>query len=212
MSTMSDTSSVGSIRPLRSHGSPSINDPMGLQDNLRAATHWELEEERDLIPFLTTRKSKARDTMNLRGSVFADANNHLNKLYPAQRHAAKSQSACKTKWGNQLIAATDIGEALPQTSQAVLTSSHISSDRGKRKYNLNVLDDGGSPQKRPCSPSLTAKAQQEGSEALTSIAQILLQLIDSLASSSSAQPEHPPPTSLGCAIAALSNTEGLEFG
>lgn len=196
---------------------------MGLQDNLRAATHWELEEERDLIPFLTTRKSKARDTMNLRGSVFADANNHLNKLYPAQRHAAKSQSACKTKWGNQLIAATDIGEALPQTSQAVLTSSHISSEstrdleltsdsRGKRKYNLNVLDDGGSPQKRPCSPSLTAKAQQEGSEALTSIAQILLQLIDSLASSSSAQPEHPPSTSLGCAIAALSNTEGLEFG
>ncbi|KAG2077607.1 hypothetical protein BDR04DRAFT_556347 [Suillus decipiens] len=203
MSTMSDTSSVGSIRSLHSHGSPSMDDPMGLQDNLnatsyKAATHWGLpvEEERGLIPILTTRKSKARDTMSLRGSVLADANNHLNKLlYPAQKRAPKSQSS---KWGNQLTAAAT--EVLPQTPSAALTSSHISSEstrdleftsasRGKRKYNLNALDDRGSPQKRSCSSS-AAKARQEGSAALTSIAQVLLQLIDSVAASST-QPEHP---------------------
>ncbi|KAG2124296.1 hypothetical protein BD769DRAFT_1305058, partial [Suillus cothurnatus] len=61
---------------------------------------WELEEERELISFLVTCRSEAGDTMSFKSSVFSDAAIHLNRMYPAQKHAYKSQSSCKTKWSN----------------------------------------------------------------------------------------------------------------
>ncbi|KAG2066445.1 hypothetical protein BDR04DRAFT_1106629 [Suillus decipiens] len=100
---MSDASSMGSTRSLRSHGSLTMDDLMGSQDNAsshKATTHWELEEERELISFLATHKSEAGDTMSFKGSVFTDAAIHLNKLYPTQECAPESQSSCKTKWNN----------------------------------------------------------------------------------------------------------------
>ncbi|KAG2359004.1 hypothetical protein BDR07DRAFT_1488748 [Suillus spraguei] len=80
-----------------------MDNPMGSQDNAssrKAATHWELEEEKELISFLVTRKSEAGDTMSFKGSVFTDAAIHINRLYPTQKCAPKSQSSCKTKWNN----------------------------------------------------------------------------------------------------------------
>jgi hypothetical protein len=79
---------------------------MDSQDNAssrKAATHWELEEERELIFFLMTHKSEAGDTMSFKSSVFSDATIHLNIMYPAQKCASKSQSSCKTKWSNMSI-------------------------------------------------------------------------------------------------------------
>jgi hypothetical protein len=102
MPAMSDASSVGSTRSLCSCGSPTMGD-MDSQDNAssrKATTHWELEEERELISFLVTHKSEAGDTMNFKSSVFSDAAIHLNRMYPAQKCAPKSQSSCKTKWSN----------------------------------------------------------------------------------------------------------------
>ncbi|KAG2066137.1 hypothetical protein BDR04DRAFT_104230 [Suillus decipiens] len=79
--TMSDASSMGSTHSLCSHGSLTMDNPMGSQDNAsscKATTHWELEEERELISFLATHKSEAGDTMSFKGSVFTDAAIHLN--------------------------------------------------------------------------------------------------------------------------------------
>jgi hypothetical protein len=73
---------------------------MDSQDNAsshKAATHWELEEERELISFLVTCKSEAGDTMSFKSSVFSDAAIHLNRMYPAQKRTPKSQSSCKMK-------------------------------------------------------------------------------------------------------------------
>lgn len=98
---MSDSSSVGSNRSLRSHGSRGLDDLMGSQDNTtsrKAATHWELDEEKDLIAFLSTRKSEAGDTMSFKAHIFTEAAKHLNTTYPNPKGAPKSQSSCKTKW------------------------------------------------------------------------------------------------------------------
>jgi len=102
MPAMSDALSVGSTCSLCSRGLPTMGD-MDSQDNAsscKAATHWELEEERELISFLATCKSEAGDTMSFKSSVFSDAAIHLNRMYPAQKRAPKSQSSCKTKWSN----------------------------------------------------------------------------------------------------------------
>lgn len=113
-------------------------------------------------------------------------------------------------------AADDIGAA-PQTSPAAPSSSYLSASasnseltsasRGKRKY--SAQGDGDQSKKRSRPPSVTALAQQEGSAALTQIAQSFPQLMTSLQTTPATQPERPPPSSLGCAIAALSEIEGL---
>ncbi|KAG2068928.1 hypothetical protein BDR04DRAFT_1102554 [Suillus decipiens] len=97
---MSDALNMGSTCSLHSHGLLTMDNPMGSQDNAsshKTATHWELEEERELISFLATHKSEAGDTMSFKGSVFTI---HLNRLYLTQKHASKSQSSCKKKWNN----------------------------------------------------------------------------------------------------------------
>ncbi|KAG2066795.1 hypothetical protein BDR04DRAFT_1159804 [Suillus decipiens] len=60
-------------------------------------------------------------------------------------------------------------------------------------------------------PSAAAKAHQEGSTALTTIAQMLPLVVDSLSAPlpTQQQDEHPPPTTLGCAISLLCATDGL---
>ncbi|KAG2104972.1 hypothetical protein BD769DRAFT_1676138 [Suillus cothurnatus] len=76
---MSDALSVGSTCSLCFHGLPTMGD-MDSQDNAsscKAATHWKLEEERELISFLATCKSEAGDTMSFKSSL-----------------------SCKTKWSN----------------------------------------------------------------------------------------------------------------
>ncbi|KAG1888611.1 hypothetical protein F4604DRAFT_1915625 [Suillus subluteus] len=342
---MSNSSSVGSVHSLRSRGSTMVDEPMGLQDNTasrKLATHWELEEESELIAFLATHKAEAGDNTTFKNSVYSDASKHLNALYPIYRDAAKSQSSCKTKWNNlkksynvikdiKLLsgfvwsdehgagvtpetsgawdahakahplskpfphkgfphyaavealmpsttkgkfvtrqpparrvpsvpmaasssslmpppsttpirtchilpspsastsnsmdlliladAATAIAEAGPQTSPAAPTSTFTpttsdsrltSASRGKHKH--SALDNTESSRKHSHPPSLAAKAQQEGSAALASIAQVLLQVVDSFSSSSSTQQdERPPPMTLGCAITALCDTEGLQL-
>jgi len=170
-----------------------------------------------------TRQSRARKSP----SVSAPASSSISSMLPPPTTPIRPRAILPSPTAStsnamdllQLIAGTtDIGEAPRQIAPAAPTSSHVSStsnsvltsaNRGKRKH--SALDDEGSSRKRSRSPSLTTKAQQEGSAALTSIAQILLQFIDSFDSSSSAKPERPPPTPLGYAIAALSDTEGLEL-
>ncbi|KAG1763982.1 hypothetical protein EV702DRAFT_1205257 [Suillus placidus] len=99
---LSDTSSVGSTHSLRSHGSLSVDEPMGSQRepaaSRRPATHWEFEEEKAFITFLATRKSEAGDTLSFKNTVFTEAAAHINTKYPAQKGARKSQSSCKSKW------------------------------------------------------------------------------------------------------------------
>jgi hypothetical protein len=99
MPAMSDALSMGSTCSLHSCGLPTMGN-MDSQDNAsshKAATHWELEEERELISFLVTCKSEAGDTMSFKSSVFSDAAIHLNRMYPAQKRTPKSQSSCKMK-------------------------------------------------------------------------------------------------------------------
>ncbi|KAG2066797.1 hypothetical protein BDR04DRAFT_1106135 [Suillus decipiens] len=128
---MSDASSMGSTCPLCSHGLPTMDDPMGSQDNAsscKAATHWELEEERQLISFLVTHKSEAGDTMSFKGSVFTDATIHLNRLYPTQKHAPTSQSSCKTKW-----------HSLKKTYNAVKNIKILSGFAWSDKHGVGVI-------------------------------------------------------------------------
>jgi hypothetical protein len=171
-----------------------------------------------------TRQSRARKSP----SVSAPTSSSISSMLPPPTTPIRPRAILPSPTAStsnamdllQLVAATTdiIGEAPRQIAPAAPTSSHVSStsnsvltsaNRGKRKH--SALDDEGSSRKRSRSPPLIAKAQQEGSAALTSIAQILSQFIDSFDSSSSAKPERPPPTSLGYAIAALSDTEGLEL-
>ncbi|KAG2364288.1 hypothetical protein BDR07DRAFT_1280085 [Suillus spraguei] len=74
---------------------------MGSQDNTsshRVATHWDLDEEKDLIAFLSTCKSEAGDTMSFKAHIFTEAAKYLNTTYPTPKGTPKSQSSCKTKW------------------------------------------------------------------------------------------------------------------
>lgn len=119
---LSDTSSVGSTRSLRSHGSFSVDEPMGSQRepaaSRRPATHWEFEEEKALIAFLATRKSEAGDTMSFKNTVFTDATAHINTMFPAQKGAPKSQSSCKSKWAAVSSITLDLLVALAHTIAA----------------------------------------------------------------------------------------------
>ncbi|KAG2035045.1 hypothetical protein BDR03DRAFT_813402, partial [Suillus americanus] len=62
------------------------------------AAHWELDEERELIVFLSNCKSEAGDTLSFKPAVYTDTANHLNALYPTQKGTPKSQLSCKSKW------------------------------------------------------------------------------------------------------------------
>jgi hypothetical protein len=113
-------------------------------------------------------------------------------------------------------AADDIGTA-PQTSPAAPSSNYpsafasnselTSASWGKCKY--SAQGDGDQSRKRSRPPSITTLAQQEGSVALVQIAQSLPQLMILLQTTPAPQPERPPASSLGCAIAALFEIEGL---
>ncbi|KAG2072132.1 hypothetical protein BDR04DRAFT_1153634 [Suillus decipiens] len=122
--------------------------------------------------------------------------------------------------------AAAIAEAPPlQTPLAAPTSTHLptstfmpttsnsklmSVSRGKHKHSA-LGDNTDSSWKHSCPSSAAAKAHQESSTALTTIAQVLPLVVDSFAvpPPTQQQDECPPPTTLGCAISLLCTTDGL---
>ncbi|KAG1893168.1 uncharacterized protein F5891DRAFT_1196799 [Suillus fuscotomentosus] len=88
--------------------------------------------------------------------------------------------------------------------------------RAKCKFSALPNEGEWQSQKWSCAPSASVAAQQEGSAALTSIADILPHIIRSLTTTSeagihTAVSDHPPSSDLGCAINLLTQTKGLSM-
>jgi hypothetical protein len=139
---------------------------------------------------------------------------------PQAIHPSLSASSSNPMDLSNLTAAiVDTPPPQPHRSPTVPTSTFIhttsnsklmSASRGKRKHSA-LGDDADLSRKHSCPPSATAKAHQEGSVALTTIAQVFPQFLNSFYTppSINQQDECPPPTSLGSVITLLCTTQGL---
>ncbi|KAG2342368.1 hypothetical protein BDR05DRAFT_1000997 [Suillus weaverae] len=98
--SMSDISSAGSARSLRSQVSLNDADIPASTSSRKAFTKWTEHDETLLIQFLANHKSEAGDTFSYKQMTFTEAAKYINDLSKHKKGAPKSRDPCKTKWTN----------------------------------------------------------------------------------------------------------------